>query len=261
MDYVVVGVAAFLASGLTLFSGFGLGTVLMPVFAAFFPVPVAIAATAVVHLANNLFKLALLARHADWGIVLRFSLPAVVAAIVGARALFVFAGLPVWARYEWAGRVHEITALKAVVGVLIILFAVVELIPRFEKLSFPPRYLLIGGVLSGFFGGLTGNQGAFRAAFLVRAGLDKDAFVGTSVVSTVLVDIARLVVYGFSFYASAIVALERAVVGPVIAAMLCAFLGAYLGARLLEKVTLRFVQVVVAAAMIAFGAALAAGLV
>jgi hypothetical protein len=35
-------------SGLTLFSGFGLGTVLMPAFAVFFPVPTAIAATAVV---------------------------------------------------------------------------------------------------------------------------------------------------------------------------------------------------------------------
>lgn len=260
MDYLITGVAAFVASGLTLFSGFGLGTVLMPVFAIFFPVPVAIAATAVVHLANNIFKLALLARHAEWGVVLRFSLPAVVAAIVGARALFLFAGLPVLATYEWAGRVHEITALKAVVGALIVLFAIVELVPRLEKLSFPPRYLLLGGLLSGFFGGLTGNQGAFRSAFLIRAGLDKDAFVGTSVVSTVIVDVARLLVYGLSFYTTAAVALERAVAGPAIAAMLCAFLGAYLGARLLEKVTLRFVQVVVAAAMIAFGVGLAAGL-
>ena len=191
MDYLLTGVAAFVASGLTLFSGFGLGTVLMPVFALFFPVPVAIAGTAVVHLANNLFKLALLARHAEWGVVLRFSLPAVIAAIVGARALFLFAGLPVWATYEWAGRVHEITALKAVVGGLIVLFAIVELIPRFEKLEFSPRYLVAEGLLSGFFGGLTGNQGAVRSAFLIRAGLDKEAFVGTSVVSMVLVDIVR----------------------------------------------------------------------
>jgi len=40
-----------------LLSGFGLGTLLLPVFALFFPLPVAIAATALVHLANNFFKL------------------------------------------------------------------------------------------------------------------------------------------------------------------------------------------------------------
>lgn len=257
----MTGVAALLASALTLFSGFGLGTVLMPVFAIFFPVPVAIAATAVVHLANNLFKLALLARHADWGVVLRFSVPAVVAALIGAWALFLFAGLPVLARYEWLGRVQEITPLKAVVGGLVVVFAIAELVPRLDKIVLPTRYLALGGVLSGFFGGLTGNQGAFRSAFLIRAGLEKEAFVGTSVVSTVIVDVARLLVYGISFYASRAVALERTVIGPVIVAMICAFLGAYIGARLLKKVTLRFVQVVVAAAMMLFGTALAAGLV
>ncbi|WP_206054762.1 hypothetical protein [Nitrosococcus wardiae] len=55
-------IAAFLASLLTLFSGFGLGTLLMPVVAIFFPVTVAVALTAFVYLLNNLFKLAVLWR-------------------------------------------------------------------------------------------------------------------------------------------------------------------------------------------------------
>ena len=65
MDYFVIGIAALLASGLTLFSGFGLGTLLMPVFALFFPIDLAIALTAIVHLLNNLFKLILLGKFAD----------------------------------------------------------------------------------------------------------------------------------------------------------------------------------------------------
>ena len=65
VQYIVICAVALAVSGLTLFSGFGLGTLLMPVFAIFFPIEVAIAATAVVHLANNIFKLALLSRHAD----------------------------------------------------------------------------------------------------------------------------------------------------------------------------------------------------
>jgi len=59
VQYVVLCLAALAVSGLTLFSGFGLGTLLMPVFAIFFPIEIAIAMTAIVHLANNIFKLAL----------------------------------------------------------------------------------------------------------------------------------------------------------------------------------------------------------
>jgi hypothetical protein len=64
-----VAVVSFGAALLTLFSGFGLGTLLLPVFALFLPVEIAVAATAVVHLANNLFKLALVGRHADRSVV------------------------------------------------------------------------------------------------------------------------------------------------------------------------------------------------
>ncbi len=37
MAYFIVAAVALLASGLTLFSGFGLGTLLLPAFALFFP--------------------------------------------------------------------------------------------------------------------------------------------------------------------------------------------------------------------------------
>ncbi len=87
MDYLVIGGAAVLASALTLFSGFGLGTLLMPVFALFFPVELAVAMTALVHFLNNLFKLALLGRQADRGVVLRFGAPTIVASFLGAGLL------------------------------------------------------------------------------------------------------------------------------------------------------------------------------
>src|SRR3546814_13964685 len=53
VDIAIVVFAAFLASGLTLYSGFGLGTVLLPVFAIFFPAEAALAAVAVVHLLTD----------------------------------------------------------------------------------------------------------------------------------------------------------------------------------------------------------------
>ena len=87
MDYVVITIAALIVSALALYSGFGLGTLLMPVFALFFPLPIAVASTAVVHLSNNLFKVVLLGRKADWGIVLSFGLPALIFSIPGALIL------------------------------------------------------------------------------------------------------------------------------------------------------------------------------
>lgn len=87
LAYMLVCLVALIVAALTLFSGFGLGTLLMPAIALFFPVTVAVAATAVVHLANNLFKVALMGRHADWRVVGRFAIPAAVAAMVGAWLL------------------------------------------------------------------------------------------------------------------------------------------------------------------------------
>src|SRR3546814_21029079 len=77
VDIAIVVVAAFLASGLTLYSGFGLGTVLLPVFAIFFPAEAALAAVAVVHLLNNLFKGVLVGKWAHLPTILSFGLPAI----------------------------------------------------------------------------------------------------------------------------------------------------------------------------------------
>jgi uncharacterized membrane protein YfcA len=260
MDYLVVCLTAILASGLTLFSGFGLGTILTPVFALFFPVPAAVAMTAVVHLANNLFKIGLVGRDADWRVVARFGLPAALTAIVGASLLALFAALPAIASYELAGRLHAITPVKATIGGLIVGFALLELSPRVARRAFPPRWLPLGGLLSGFFGGLSGNQGALRSAFLIRVGLSKEAYVGTGAACTVLVDGVRLVVYGAAFHAGGWNMLNGDNAGLVLAATLSAFFGAWLGKKLLKKITLRFVELSVAALMILVGAGLASGL-
>lgn len=141
LPYLVVCGVALLVAGLTLFSGFGLGTLLMPAFALFFPLPVAVAATAVVHLANNLFKVGLLGRNADWSVVLRFALPGAVAAIVGAALLNLFAGAPPLLSYTLGGQSYEITLVKLVISTVIIAFAVLELSPANDKLAFDRKYL------------------------------------------------------------------------------------------------------------------------
>lgn len=233
----------------------------MPALALLFPVPLAVAATAVVHVLNNLFKLVLVGRRARLDVVLRFGVPAAAGALAGAAVLLSLAGLPVLLRYELLGRVFAVESITLIVGVLIVAFALLELSPRFAGMTFPSRYLPAGGLLSGFFGGLSGNQGALRAAFLIRAGLDKEQFVGTSVVCSVIVDSLRIAVYGAGLYAAGgLLDSDERLLPATAVAVLAAFAGAFIGVRLLGKVTLRFVQLAVAWLMIVVGAGLAAGL-
>ncbi|KGK42610.1 hypothetical protein LH51_06090, partial [Nitrincola sp. A-D6] len=219
----------------------------------------AVAATAVVHFTNNLFKFGLMARKADWSVVARFSVPAAVAAFLGAGSLAFFNQLPPLWHYTLASTNYEITAVKAVIGSLIVLFALLELSSRFQALAFPAHWLPVGGVLSGFFGGLSGNQGALRSAFLLKAGLSKEAFVATGIVSAVIVDAARLVVYGTAILATEFSQAQELIL-PVVVGSICAFIGSFFGKRLLPKVTLRTVQLIVAIAMLGIGSGLALGL-
>jgi uncharacterized membrane protein YfcA len=251
---IVCGVA-FLAAGLTFFSGFGLGTLLLPAFALFFPVDRAIALTAVVHFLNNLFKLGLVGRQADRRVVLRFGLPGVVAAFAGAGVLVWLADLEPLFAYALGGRRFEVTPVKLVVGVLLLAFAAVEVVPRFRDASVHPRYLPVGGVVSGFFGGLSGMQGALRSAFLARVGLTKEAFIGTGVVVACLVDAARLPLYSWSALAEG----AELNFGLLAAAVAAAFLGAWLGNRYLKKVTMRGIQRLVAALLVVVALGLIAG--
>ena len=201
MSYLVICVVALLASALTFFSGFGLGTLLLPAFALFFPIEQAVAMTAIVHFLNGLFKLWLIGRQADRRIALRFGVPAFLASLIGAWVLVWLSGTEPILTYAVAGHGFKVTPAKSAIGVLLLLFALAELLPRFRRMSFGPQYLTLGGLLSGFFGGLSGMQGALRSAFLARAGLSKEAFVATGVVIACLIDVSRLGVYSRSLLA------------------------------------------------------------
>lgn len=257
MEFLLVCLAALLASGLTLFSGFGLGTLLMPVFALFFPVEVAVAQTAIVHLANNIFKLGLFGRHAHWRTVLLFGGPAFLASFLGAWLLLWLADLTPLATWSMSGKEFTVHPVKLVVALLMAGFSALELWPAFARLSINRRYIPAGGLLSGFFGGLSGNQGAFRSAFLIKSGLTKEAFIGTGVVIAVLVDFSRLSVYS-KLLASPEV---RGNLTLILAATLAAFAGAFLGSRLVRKVTIRTLQVMVASLLLFIAALLGLGII
>jgi uncharacterized membrane protein YfcA len=257
MSYLIICLAAFLASGLTLFSGFGLGTLLLPVMALFFPIDLAIALTAIVHALNNLFKFWLLGSHADKGVVIKFGVPAILSALLGAWVLLWLSEIQPLLIYQLWGRTAQITPVKLVVAILMAVFALVEMASGGAAFSLPARYLPLGGVLSGFFGGLSGHQGALRSPFLLKAGLTKESFIATGVVISLMVDIPRIVMYGLTLPGLHLEG-NRMLLAV---AILAAFSGAWFGNRLLQKVTLRLVQLLVAGMLLAIAAALGSGLI
>lgn len=256
--YFIIPVFSLLASALTLVSGFGLNTILLPVFTLFFPVPAAVGLTAVVHLLNNLAKLSFFGKYADRNAFLFFGIPAIAAAFLGAKVLILFSHLEPVYQYFSFGREVAVLPVKIVIALVMIFFALEGLIFRQERESRPakPRWVL-GGILSGFFGGLSGHQGALRSAFLVQSGLTKESFIGTGVAIACLVDATRLIVYGALFKTAGLG--ENAAF--ILLAVLPAFLGVILGSYWLKKVAFQWIRRIVTGMLLFIALGLGAGLI
>jgi len=257
MEYIIICIVSLIASGLTLFSGFGLGTILVPVFVLFFPIDLAIALTAIVHFLNNIFKLVLLGKNADKKIVIRFGIPSIAAAFIGATVLLLITDMQPLFQYSISNKIFMVMPVKLIIGILLLFFAMFDIVPRFASLQFDKRYLPLGGILSGFFGGLSGNQGALRSAFLIRANLTKEAFIASGVVIACLIDISRLLVYSQHIISFG----DKFNYTLIIAASLSAFTGAFVGNRFLKKITIVTIQYIVAVMLLVFAVLLMIGII
>lgn len=257
MDVLLICLFAAFASLLTFYSGFGLGTILLPVFAVFSPVEIAVGLTGIVHLLNNLFKLFLVGKFAYKIVILKFGIPAVIGAFLGAQLLLLLSGVEAITSYELFNKTFSITPVKLAIAVLMISFAILEIVPKFQAIEFSQNKLFLGGLLSGFFGGLSGHQGALRSAFLLKFGLGKEAFIATGVVIACFVDFTRLSIYLTKFLSSDVLSNWTI----ILAATFSAFTGAYLGNKELKKVTFKFVQIVVLLLILILGVLLGLGII
>ena len=240
MDYLIP-LIAFFASLLTFFSGFGLGTIMVPVFLLFFPVDLAIALSGIVHLLNNVFKISLVRQFIDKRVLIRFGSGALISAFFGAALLKNLSGSELLVNYEVAGYAGATTTLKLVIAALLFVFAMIELLPFMKKFSVSKDKLIIGGILSGFSGGLSGHQGALRTIFLVKAGMSAEAFIATGISIALIVDFTRIPIYFSGMEFSVI--LDNA--SLLISSTGAAFMGAFIGRRFLKKVKIASLQTLV----------------
>jgi len=226
-EYLILALLSFFAGGLTLFTGFGLSTILLPVFVIFFPVAIAVPSTAIVHFINNFYKLFIYFKQINTRILLRFGLPALLASIAGAFLL-----------QKLSSNERN---LEILLGILIILISFMEMFPAIRNLKIGIKWAPLGGVISGFFGGLSGHQGLFRSAFLVKSGLSKNSFIATGVGIAVLVDITRLSVYGSTIFTTSIISSNDFWL-PVIISTTSALFGVSLATDLVKKMTIDVIR-------------------
>lgn len=239
MDIVIIAFVSFLASLLAFFSGFGLGTMLIPAFALFFPIDVAIILTSITHLLNNILKLFLIGKYADIAIVIFFGITSIIGAFIGAELFINLSNYDPILTYYIRNHQFEIIPINIIVSLLMLFFSSMEIIPYLKNIKFDSKKLLIGGIISGFFGGLSGRQGALRSAFLIKCGLSKESFIATGVILACLIDFTIIPIY-LSNHKS--IGIENDM-NMLLTAVISAYVGTYIGNNLLGKIasnTLRY---------------------
>jgi len=98
-------------------------------------------------------------------------------------------------------------------------------------------------------------QGALRSAFLIKAGLTKEAYVATGAAIAFLIDVTRLGVYSQLILRHR-VDLDYPLLG---AAVIAALAGALLGNRYLPQVTLTGIRGIIAVLLFAVALGLISG--
>ena len=240
LQYIVLVSLSLFTSIVTLFTGFGVGTIMMPVMALFFDVKVAILLAAIVHIFNNLSRIVLYYRHLRWEIVRRFGVVSIVGAFVGS-----FAQLTV-----------DSSWLKNGVGLFLALFALLSLRPGLINWKLPAVIDVAGGFLSGLIGGLIGNQGAIRSLYLLNYKLEKQELIVSAALIAVVIDLTRIPVYAYANYRYLT---DNFLLLALV--ILASIAGTLIGSRILPQVSSELFKRIILVAVLLLGVLMLLGLI
>jgi uncharacterized membrane protein YfcA len=171
--------AGIVAGAIAAISGFGIGSILTPLLAAWIGTKLAVAVVSIPHFIGTALRFIVIRRHIDRRVLWSFGITSAVGGLTGAL-------LHVWVRSALLGYV---------LGVLLVFAGTTGITGLASRMKFGRRSAWIAGALSGMFGGLVGNQGGIRSAALLGFGLQRDAFVATATAIALLVDGFRMPVY------------------------------------------------------------------
>ena len=235
----IFGATAALVGAVATITGFGIGSVLTPLAASQLGMSLAVAAVALPHFAGTVFRAWRMRREIDRDVFLGFGIASAVGGLAGALLQRAMAG----------------PALGIVLGCLLIFAGLMEATGAARRLRFGGKAAWVAGIVSGGLGGLVGNQGGLRSGALLGFDVPKEAFVATATAVGVLVDLARLPVY-LATYGREMLGLWL----PIAAGIVGVLFGTIAGERVLRRIPETAFRRGVAAALIALGAAMLAGL-
>jgi uncharacterized protein len=228
-------VVSAIAGGIAAVTGFGIGSLLIPVFALQVDTRLAVAAVSVPHVIGTAVRFWLLSGGVDRRVFWSFGLTSAAGGLIGAL-------LQSRASNRW---------LNFSFGVLLLFAAVSELTGLARRMRFRGPVAWIAGAVSGLLGGLVGNQGGLRSAALLGFDLSKHRFVATATAIGLVVDGARMPVYLM------MQARELSEIVPWIAlAALGVTVGTVLGNRMLARIAEAWFHRVLALVLALLGGAM-----
>lgn len=208
-------IGAVIAGGLAAVTGFGIGSLLTPLFALQVDTRLAVAAISIPHVIGTALRFRLLKGGVDRRVLWTFGLTSAAGGLAGAA-------LQGWLGNQW---------LTVVFGALLLFAAASQATGLAKRMRFRGIVAWTAGALSGLLGGLVGNQGGIRSAALLGFDLPKHSFIATATAIGLFVDGARMPVY---------VATEGrqilSIWSPVLAASVGVCVGTVLGSRTLARI-------------------------
>ncbi len=232
MMTVGVLLAAILAGGIAAISGFGIGSLLTPLLAVRYGTKLAVAIVSIPHLVGTTARFIGLRKQIDKRVFLNFGILSAAGGLLGAL-LNAHANSP---------------ALAIVFGCLLVFAGVSGLTGLVDRMHFGRRMAWFAGTLSGFFGGLVGNQGGIRSAALLGFDIRKEALVATATAIALIVDAARMPVY--------LTVETRGIVSAwplLLTAIAGVLLGTFGGVRLLRRIQERTFRKLLYSLILALG--------
>ena len=233
MSDLIVALVGVLAGGIAALTGFGIGSLLTPLFALHLDTKLAVAAVSIPHLIGTALRFARMRKDVAREIFLRFGVPSAIGGLIGAF-LHNILGSP---------------ALEAVFGALLMFAGLGELSGFSRRLRFEGKLSTLAGAASGLFGGLVGNQGGIRSAALLRQGLKREEIVATATAIALLVDGVRMPVYAFGAVAG--ITNNLRLIGL---ATLGVVIGTLIGTPLLRRIPEHWFKRTVAVLLVGLGA-------
>lgn len=237
MSWLLLGVAALLASTVAAVAGFGGAAILLPALVAVFGVREAVPILTVAQLVGNGSRVWFNRRELVLPVVGWFALGAVPAALAGG-VLFARAPLP---------------ALERLIGAFLLVTVVWRHLPRAPTPAIGRRPFALIGAAAAFLSALVGSVGPLMAPFFLAAGLVKGAYIGTEAFATVVMHVTKLVAYREAAVLPLHAVGAGAALGPIMIG------GSYLGKRILDRLPERVFVWIIEVVLVGAGLWFASG--